>query len=251
MRSPLKDKPLRNPGESLDEQITEFAFDILFYLMIACMFIMLASMEWIQHLNQSPPNPILFSSMALVAIIYAFIKVRPIIKKLKRYKLGRDGEKAVGQFLEILRKDNAKIFHDIRADNFNIDHVVISEKGIYVVETKSWSKPSSGESLIQFDGQTLTKNGFVVEPSPTLQAIACSKYLSELLLETTGKKFIVQPVVTFPGWYVEQTSSFSKAQPWVLNPKGLAKFIRNAENRLSSDDANLVAYHLSRHIRTC
>jgi len=250
MQSPLKDKPLRNPGQSLDEQVSELAFDTLFFLMIAMMFCLLAAMEWVQYLNQSPPSPIIFSSMALVALIVAFFKVRPIFKKMKSSKLGRDGEKAVGQFLETLRTDNAKIFHDICTDNFNIDHVVISEKGIFVVETKTWSKPNSGKPLIQFDGQILKKNGFVVEPSPTLQAVACSKYLSELLLESTGKVFSVQPIVTFPGWFVEQTAPFSKNQPWVLNPKALPKFISNAENKLPIEDANLATYHLSRHIRT-
>jgi len=250
MRSPLKDKPLRNPGQSLDEQITDLAFDALFFLMIAIMFCMLAAMEWIQYLNQSPPSPILFTMMALVALAVALFKVQPIFKKIKNRKLGRDGEKAVGQFLETLRANNAKIFHDIYTDNFNIDHVVISEKGIFVVETKAWSKPNSGKPLIQFDGQTLKKNGLVVEPSPTLQAIACSKYLSELLLESTGKDFSVQPIVTFPGWFVEQTAPFTKNQPWVLNPKGLPKFISKAESKLSIEDASLAAYHLSRHIRT-
>ena len=250
MRSPLKDKPLRNPGQSLDDKLTDYAFDVLFYAFIALMFCMFAAMEWVRTWTNAPPMPLLWSGIAAISIVIGLVRVRPIFAKWKNVKLGRDGEKAVGQHLERLREYGADIFHDIRGRNFNIDHVVISPKGIFVIETKAWSKPESGTATIEFDGSIFKKNGFRIDPSPTVQALACSKYLKELLVQTTGREFSVQPIVTFPGWYVEHTAAFNKNQPWVLNPKALTKFILNSNNCLSFEDTKLASYHLSRHIRT-
>jgi hypothetical protein len=40
---------------------------------------------------------------------------------------GREGEKAVGQYLERLRARGYQVLHDIPGENFNIDHVLIGQ----------------------------------------------------------------------------------------------------------------------------
>ena len=47
----------------------------------------------------------------------------------------------MGQLLENLRADGARVFHDLVGEGLNIDHVVVSPHGIFVLETKTWSKP--------------------------------------------------------------------------------------------------------------
>ena len=66
------------------------------------------------------------------------------------------------------------------------------------------------------------------------------------LKESTGKEFVIKPVVVFPGWFVE---SKNHNKHWVLNPKGLPTFIQNQKEILSQEDVKLAAYHLSRYIR--
>jgi len=59
-----------------------------------------------------------------------------------------------------------------------------------------------------------------------------------------------QPVVLFPGWYIESTRQGKNPGAWVLNPKALPKFIENEPDIISREDVMLAAYHISRYIRT-
>ncbi|SHN92742.1 hypothetical protein BHECKSOX_1332, partial [Bathymodiolus heckerae thiotrophic gill symbiont] len=85
---------------------------------------------------------------------------------------------------------------------------------------------------------------------PIIQVTAASSWLKGLLKDSTGRQFETKPVVVFPGWYVEPTSEAKNSNVWVLNPKALPTFISNSKHRLSDDDVNMVAFHLSRYIRS-
>src|SRR5690242_10380767 len=124
-KSPLKDAPLRNPGQSLDAQIDDLRLDMFQPFLVATTFVVLAVLEWFRWYRNDPPHPILYSSIAVVAIAYAAIQTRRHLARLKGLKLGRDGEKAVGQYLEQVREGNARVFHDLVGDGFNLDHVLV------------------------------------------------------------------------------------------------------------------------------
>ncbi|MCF6264520.1 MAG: NERD domain-containing protein [Xanthomonadales bacterium] len=162
-------------------------------------------------------------------------------------RLGRDGEKAVGQYLDLMREQGYKIFHDIVGDQFNIDHVIIGKKGVFTIETKTYSKPVKQNPRVKFDGSTLTVNGFKPNPDPIVQVKAQAYWLTKLLGESTGKPFPVKPVLVFPGWYVE---SSNMKDVWVLNPKALEAFLSKQTDSLSQENASLIAFHLSRYIRS-
>lgn len=160
---------------------------------------------------------------------------------------GRDGERAVGQFLERLRADGAQVFHDIPGDGFNLDHVVISTHGIYAIETKTWSKPSAKASVV-VDGDVLTVAGHVPDRNPMEQVAAAAHWLEKLLKESTGKRFLVRGVVAFTGWFVEQPQP--RGNVWVVEPKMLPGLIGDAPTMISPSDVALAAFHLSRYVRS-
>jgi len=251
MKSPLKDKPLHNPGQSSDEHIRDYRDDKIFLPMIfaACM-IILAIMEWYKSITNSPPIPILTTGMAILAFIYAAIRFVTIRKKLKALRLGRDGEIAVGQYLELLREKGAKIFHDIPGDGFNLDHVVIDKSGIYVVETKTLSKPEKGASNIVYDGEKILVNGKELDRNPVIQVKAACHWLKELLKQSTGKDCNPRPVIIFPGWFVQPTAEAKNSDVWVLNPKALPAFISNSNPKIKDDEVKLFSFHLSRYVRS-
>jgi len=250
MPTPLKANPLRNPGQSLDEKLIDVAFDCLFYITISTFAIFYAFTEWLRLWADPSPNPILWTFISVVVGALSVWKIRSGLINAKNIKQGRDGEKAVGQLLESLRQEGAQVFHDVCADNFNVDHIVIGPTGIFVIETKTWSKSESGKNRIDFDGSVFKKNNRPIEPSPTIQAAACARFIQEILLQSTGYRYGIQPAVTFPGWLVEHNANFNDHTPWVLNPKALVKFIQNSKQALTPDQVNLASYHLSRHIRT-
>jgi hypothetical protein len=153
--SPLKDRPLRNPGQSLDVQIDDLTTDMLGPILMATMLVTLSAMEWFRWYRDDRPHPLLFSLLAGLGVLYAIFRTRRSWKRLQSLKLGRDGERAVGQYLEQVREAGARVFHDIVGKDFNLDHVVLSTKGFFVVETKTWSKPARGDAKITYDGEAI------------------------------------------------------------------------------------------------
>jgi hypothetical protein len=69
-----------------------------------------------------------------------------------------------------------------------------------------------------------------------------------LLTESTGRRFEVQPIVVFPGWYVEADAGAQRSV-WVMEPKGLPAFLAREPIRFSIEDIKLAAYHLGRYVR--
>jgi len=248
-RSPLKDKPLRNPGQSVEERKRDLVLDRLLQpLTIALVATVVAVMEIIRSYFNSPPTPWLWGFAALVAIIWATFRVSRTLPEIRALSLAVDGEKAVGQYLEKLRPMGYEVFHDVCGSNFNVDHVVIGPAGVFTVETKAWSKPVKGEAKIAFDGESLTAAGWKPDRNPIIQARAQAAWLGELLKESTGRKLPVRPVVLFPGWFIEQAAGTSR-EVWVLNPKAFPEFLNHEPSRLQTEDVKLAGYSLSRFIR--
>jgi Nuclease-related domain len=171
------------------------------------------------------------------------------LPRLRALKLGRDGEKAVGQFLDRLRERGYRIFHDVSGGNFNLDHVLIGPAGVFTVETKTHRKPR-GNPQIDLDGDTIRIDGFEPDRDPVVQARAQASWLRELLSESTGRNFDVRSVVVYPGWWVNERFTRENTAIWVLEPKRLPTFLDREPRRISGEDIHLASFHLSRFVRT-
>ncbi len=248
-KSPLKERPLRLPGQSLDEQINNILNEkLLSYGLFAFGFFLLAAVAWIQLFTRSQINPWTFSGIAVLAIGYCGFGLWHTRKYLNRLRLGRDGERKVGEELDKLKRQGAIVFHDLIADDFNIDHVVLSRNGIFVLETKTRSKPARGSANVTFDGESLLINGFKPDRNPITQVQSNARWLSEMLRDSTGREFPVRPVVLFPGWFVENLRKGCSV--WVLNPQALPSFIQHEPTRINENDLHLATFHLGRYIRS-
>lgn len=206
--------------------------------------------EWWRSVIDSPPQPWHFLVLSIPVSGYALFRLFRLRSQVVRLRMARDGEKAVGQYLSDLREKGYRVFHDVVGQGFNVDHVVICERGIFTIETKTYSKSLSGKSTIYFDGETIKVNGRLMERDAVEQAKSQAYWLGEVLKESTGRTLPVKPVVVFPGWFIESVKGKGTADLWVLNPKALPTFIEHEPQRISSDDVKLAAYHLSRYIRT-
>lgn len=250
-KSPLKDKPLRNPGQSIDESIDKLINDeALKYIIISTFCIVLAITEWWRWYANLPYSPGIYTAIAIMATAYSSVKLVKAKKQLINLKLGRDGERVVGQYLESLREEGCKIFHDIVGDAFNIDHVIISKHGVFIVETKTYSKPTNKEPTIKYNGIELLINNNQPMKDILTQAKAEANWLKNMLNESTGKAVQVKPVIVFPGWNIDNKDAGFNPEVWVINPKAISKFIPKSGMELSQYDVSLFTFHLSRYIRT-
>jgi hypothetical protein len=211
-----------------------------------------AALEWVAALRHAPRQPWFYTLMAALlwaAFAWRLVRARA---RVQRLKLGRDGERVVGQFPEGLRVSGARVFHDIPGEDFNLDHVVLSTHGCYVVETKTRRKPVKGEARVTLGDDRVFVSGHLPDRDPLVQARAGADWLAKLLAESTAKRFAVRGVVVFPGWWVEPVSAQWKRnpdKPWVLEPKALPAFIENEPETLDEADVAMAAFHLSRYVR--
>jgi hypothetical protein len=250
-RSPIKSKPLRQAGQSLDEEIRRLEGEILYkYAIYIAGFFVLAITDWYRYLTKLTVTPWLSTTFAIVTFIYALYRIRIIKMQVELLELARDGERAVGEYIDKLRAQGYSIFHDIVGEGFNIDHVLLSPSAIFTIETKTRSKPKAGTSKVSYDGQKILVDGFEQDRDTLVQAKAQSQWLRKVLLESTGKNYEVRPVILFPGWYIESSHSAQSSGVWVLNPKALPTFIQNIPKHISDPDLHLAAFHISRLIRS-
>lgn len=249
-RSPLKEKPLRQPGQSLlEERARIWADKVETWLLMAAFAVVMAGWEWFSYFRPRQPMPWLMTAIAIAAIAFAAWRVMRWRPRLKAIRLGIEGERVVGQYLDGLRAAGYRVFHDVVTEGFNLDHVLVGPAGVFTVETKTRSKAVRGNDRVTYDGEHLHVAGFKPDRDPIVQAKAQARWLSTLIADSTERKVFVRPVVVFPGWYVD-SSAGSQRDVWVMEPKGLPAFLQHEPARLSKDDIALVAKCISMHVRS-
>ena len=209
----------------------------------------MAAVEWMRAYYGTPPSPEIYTIAAAMAIAFLAYRLSQAASRNRRLTQGLQGERAVGQFLDHLRAKGYQVFHDIPAEGFNVDHVVIGRTGVFTVETKTWSKPSRGRAQLRFDGRHIYRENGQAITRPIEQARAQAAWLRNLLLEGTGKELRVFPIVAIPGWYIDQPRA-ALQDIWVLEPKALVKFLQNEPSRLDVETVRLAAFFLSRFVRS-
>lgn len=249
-RVPLKAPALRVPGQSLEAAIQRIADNVTaLWVLLPLQLWVIAGLEWWAKVNNIARMPWVFATAALIFTGLGVNRIYRARVRIKALKLGLAGERAVGQFLEGLRVGGARILHDLQGEGFNIDHVVISGRGIFCIETKTIRKRHA-DAIVHYDGRRVLIDGRVPDRDPIRQVTAEAKWLCEQIAESTGKRFWVRPVVVFPGWFIETPPEGRSAPVWVLEPKALPKWIENESFSIDDSDVSLISYHLTRMVRS-
>ena len=163
-RSPFTAKFLRAPGQSLIEKLDDINDDLVAYMaMLIAMPILLYAFYISDLYFQKRP---LSFNQALVYIVIGILFVGGLtfkmVKRLnlrRKMRLGYEGEVATGQELNQLMLHGYHVYHDFVADNFNIDHIVVGPAGVFAVETKARTKPTSNnrkeDAQVIYDGRCI------------------------------------------------------------------------------------------------
>ncbi len=247
-RSPIKNLPVRQAGQSIRHQIEEHFENKLLRPICAVIVTMATTLyAWEQAIFNLPPAPLFMTSLLLASILWLLLSYRKNLPQFKNLNLGLIGERAVGQFLEEeLRPHGYQILHDIPRDGFNLDHVVIGTSGVYTIETKTNSKPAKGAASVQYDGKQITVNGFTPDRDPIVQAKAQARWLSNFFEQSIGRKFKVQSVVLYPGWFVKSSVQWPKV--WVMNENQFPTTITRQKPFIVTNDVLLLTSQLKLYI---
>jgi len=240
-RSPVTDEPLRYPGQSLDEELEIIRLKRYRNLSIFVILLAVAGYELLHAYFGVPPRPILAILLVLASGIYFLFADAQLRKDARNKEQGSLGEKAVAEILDNLKKEGSRVFHDVMIEpNYNIDHVILSRHGIFIVETKTISKPKKGQ--VNCNGEAVFLSGKNPDRIPIDQAVNNARSLSSYLNEKTGRRFRVKPVLVYPGWFVED---YANSRIWVLNPKILQHYINREPETISEIDYDKAELHLS------
>lgn len=242
-------QPLRNPGQSGDEKIEKVIHDeFLTYYVVAMLLWLVALLEWIANALHLPRQPGLYVIFALAATTFCIVQFIRTKRRVANLKKGRDGEREVAELLDEFKQFGASVLHDIPGKGGNIDHVVICSRGIFVIETKNWSKPREVWEMA-FDGEQIHIATRAPDAAPIIQCRAQVSEIRSLLKESTSKAFPVRGAVVFLDWYVKRKPSASGADIWVLNPKELRGWIRQERDVLSDADVAMATLHLKQFVK--
>lgn len=244
--SPLKQPPLRQAGQFLDEEMARLLEKMMEYVVVGTVMVVLVLVEWCRWYFSLLPSPWILAISAFVVCAYCSMKIASLRTQRRAVQQGRDGERVVGQQLESLRAKGFKVLHDVPGDRWNIDHVLIGTKGIFCVETKTISK-RKGNAEITYNGQQVHIDGFVPDRDPIRQVKAASHWLRDFLKERTGKDYFVRSVLLYPGWYVSKQPG--GAEVWVLNEKAFPAFLEAEHLQLMSEEVELAHACLCDYVR--
>jgi hypothetical protein len=208
----------------------------------------LAAFEWAAKALHWARLPGLYAILATGATEFCTVQFIRTKKRVKNLKKGRDGEGDVAEILDELKCQGANVLHDIPGEKGNIDHVVICSRGIFVVQTKAWSKPENVWEM-DFDGECIHIATRAPDAGPIVQCKAEVGDIKSLLKESTSKALPVRGVVVFLDWFVNRKPGARGAEIWVLNPKELGGWVRRESDILSAADVAMATLHLKQFVK--
>ena len=244
---------LRAPGNSLREQIEEAKNDNAWSVMsLSALPLVILSLYLAQSRAVSSASHLwpLYLLAAIGVVAYETRKILHRTKKLQHLRAGYDAELAAGQELDQLMLAGARVFHDCPGDGFNIDHIVVSEAGLFAVETKGVSKPVGIQgrpgSTVSYDGARL-KFPTWATTAPIEQAQRQARWLADWCASAIGEAVAVQAIVALPGWYVER---IEQGRVSVLSGKELRFLLKNKrETLLTSQVVQRIAHQIEQRCR--
>ena len=252
-RSPLTSELLRLPGHSLRDQVDDVSVDLMGALMLAWLapaaLTCLLLAQAVRTGSFGHPSALLvYGAVMAGSFAYFIVKVIRLATKRQRLRDAADAEQATGQELEQLKSVGYRVFHDVQAGKFNLDHVVVGPSGVYAIETKSRLKPrnimgTQGSTVIS-DGQRLKFPDWT-ETRPLEQARRQARWLKERIGAAAGESVSVKPVLALPGWFVERTGTSDVV---VLNPKTVA-WIAKQPRQLDDGQIKRIEFQLEQLVQ--
>jgi len=240
-RSPFTDNFLRSPGESLNRQIMDINDKLTENLVLLIMMPILFYATYISLLHFGNSKLSTFTTAFYIiagigSIAYFLFNLVKSLNLRRSYQLGYEGEIAVGQELNQLMLEGYRVYHDFPAGKFNIDHIVVGASGVFAVETKARSKPTSkdrqADARVEYDGECLRFPKWT-DIQSIKQAKQQAKWLTKWLSSATGEHVSVRPVLALPGWFVNRNSS---SDVWVINHKECGSIAKVKNGKILSKE---------------
>jgi hypothetical protein len=237
---PQTEKLLRPPGYSLsvkldtyfDELLTDCCVTMLIcaasevFAQLTGVAVILAATWWVL------PFAGLFFATALITGLRV-IRTANRFREMQNVRLGLRGEQAVAEALNEAGDCGYRSFHDVepKAGGWNIDHVVVGTRGIFLIQTKArrrrTPRGAQPRHVVTYDGRCLSfPSGDDMKAVPQVERNA--RWLTDFLAKKTAEPVNVEGIIVVPGWYTESKGNYPVK---VMNANYLVKFLRKQPER--------------------
>lgn len=252
-RSPIGERLLHQAGsqarqkaEALGDEMMQSLALLMLVGPLAMLVVLLPRVDW-RVLRFTSSNWLVMIGAALWTawLVYRLLRLRG---QRQKWQQGMRAEIAAAQELDRLQAEGCFVLHDVPAEDFNIDHVVVAPHAVFAIETKSRRKPGKGKASanVGYDGTCLQFPGWK-ETGPIKQARGNADWLARCLRDEIGEPVVVHPVVCLPGWFVTLGKGSAGAAVRVINPKMKSLFLDvGATPLLSPAQRNRIVYALSK-----
>lgn len=259
-KPPQSEKLLRPPGYSLAARLDKNADDMMDDMLASCGFSAMAGIFiWPLFYCLSHTAPFIWSAVCALLIALCLIGSGfSAVRAFRRYqdaqniRLGLRGEQAVAEALNEAAESGFRSFHDLPGgDDWNIDHVAVGTRGVFLIETKARRRrgSSNGQAAheVVFDGEALQfPHGR--DASPIEQAKRNAAWLSNHLREATGEAVEVFPLVVLPGWFVKNTAK-GNFRVGVMAANYLPGFLSRQGEKLEPAQVQRIIFALDKKCR--
>lgn len=178
-----------------------------------------------------------FPVAAIVAVGYLYW-VKIMGEKAEAYadralnaRRGAMAEEEVGSLLDQL-PDGFFILHDFVSKRGNIDHIVVSPKGILTIETKSH------KGVVTFDGEKLKRDGQDFKKDFIRQAWAQAFSIRDLLARHGMEAPKPQPVILFGNADVRVREKVKGVE--IIGRRYLPAYLARQQDRMTRKDAEKI-----------
>jgi len=248
-RSPLRDKLLHQAGQSLQVRLLETVIDKkVFPILVITILTILTFLEWLRLYVKTPNFHWLYTVITIVFVLFFLFYWKKNNKEIENIRLGLKGEEIVAEKLNDLRELGYKVYNDLVADGFNIDHLLIGPAGIFTIETKTYRKNNTKDCQIYYDGKTIKVDNFDISKmkDPIKQAKG-QKYWLSRKLDKSFSNLKVRSVVIFPGWYIN--SKAINTEVMVCNQNSFLSIIKKEKQILDADQIKRISAYIEDYIR--
>jgi hypothetical protein len=262
--SPQREKLLRPPGHSLSIRLIDLG-DRLFVALAMAGFVSAITATFITATVQvwaggAGVGWITLGAVISVAVlslsINRIIVTFALIEDMRTCRLGLRGEQAVAESLHELAAAGYRVFHDLPGHEicpgdakWNIDHVLVGPRGVFVVETKARMRRAGDGPLapheVAIRGEKLVyASGSDLDAIP--QAKANARTLAHYLTKETGEPVNVDWLVVIPGYFVKaDKDNFAH----VMNATAAARFLPGLPERIEPAQVRRIANAVDKKCR--
>ncbi len=234
------------------ERQTALTGRIAEYAIITLVVIIIAGMEIARWKFDAPPQPLIFSFVALCLTVYACTRVALIWRQLAVLRREQMARQNLRSAIDDICARGWLLFDGLSDPRGHLlGSVLAGPGGIFTLVPRFISHGGDlSEKVRQPDADTLMIGTHKLLADPLGQARRAARSLYEVLAAGGLETVAVQPVVVFPGWSVEPPPEGIDQDVWVISDRDIVTRFTHAPTVLEAKEligVSLLLERLSKH----